>query len=115
VFDENAKTIIPTTPIEGYNVSEFGSELLERISDKAALNAVLRLNKVVAGKNLKIDTLPTKAGNVTLRVGWAGPGYSNYNIYVEPQSTQEETLSYVIDKIMEYSYTGITDVLGEDG
>lgn len=114
-FDENAKSIIPSKPIEGYNDADFGVELLESISDKAALNAVLRLNKVVAGKNLKIDTLPTKAGTVTLRVGWAGPGYSNYNIYVEPQSTQEETLSHVLDKILEYAYTGITDVLGEDG
>jgi hypothetical protein len=115
VFDGDAKAIIPTTPIEGYNDADFGVELLESISDKAALNTVLRLNTVVAGKNLKIDTLPIIAGTVTLRVGWAGPGYSNYNIYVEPQATQEETLNHVLDKILEYAYTGITDVLGEDG
>lgn len=115
VFDGDAQSIIPTTPIEGYNDADFGVELLKSISGKAALNAVLRLNKVVAGKNLKIDTLPTKAGTITLRVGWAGPGYSNYNIYVEPQATQEETLSHVLDKILEYAYTGVTDVLGEDG
>lgn len=114
-FDENVKSIIPTTPIEGYNDADFGTELLSSIADKAQLNAVLRLNKVVAGKNLRIDTLPTKAGNVTLYVGWAGPGRSYYNIYVEPQSTDEETLQFVLDKILEYAYTGITDVLGEDG
>lgn len=115
VFDGDAKSILPTNPIEGYNDADFGVELLESISDRAAINAVLRLNKVVAGKNLKIDTLPTKAGTVTLKVGWAGPGVSNYNIYVEPQATEEETLKHVLDKILEYSYTGITDVLGEDG
>lgn len=115
VFNGDDKSIIPTTPIEGYNDADFGVELLESISNKAALNAVLRLNKVVAGKNLKIDTLPTKAGNITLKVGWAGPGISNYNIYVVPQATQEETLNYVLDRILEYAYTGITDVLGEDG
>ncbi len=114
-FDENVTSVIPTTPIEGYNDSDFGTELLSSISDKAQLNAVLRLNKVVAGKNLKIDNLPTKAGSITLRVGWVGPGYSNYNIYVEPQATDEETLNHVLDKILEYAYTGITDVLGEDG
>ncbi len=115
VFNGDDKSIIPTTPIEGYNDADFGVELLESISDKATLNAVLRLNTVVAGKNLKIDTLPTRAGTVTLRVGWAGPGYSNYNIYVEPQATDEETLAHVLDRILEYAYTGITDVLGEDG
>lgn len=114
-FDENVKSIIPTTPIEGYNDADFGTELLSSIADKAQLNAVLRLNKVVAGKNLRIDTLPTKSGTITLRVGWAGPGYSNYNIYVEPQATDEGTLQFVLDKILEYAYTGITDVLGEDG
>ena len=114
-FDGDAKTIVPTTPIEGYNDADFGVDLLNSISNKAVLNAVLRLNTVVAGRNLRIDTLPTKAGNITLKVGWAGSGISNYNIYVEPQATQEETLSYVLNRILEYSYTGITDVLGEDG
>ena len=114
-FDGDAKTIVPTTPIEGYNDADFGVDLLNSISNKAVLNAVLRLNTVVAGRNLRIDILPTKAGNITLKVGWAGPGISNYNIYVVPQATQEETLKYVLDRILEYAYTGITDVLGEDG
>lgn len=115
VFDGDTKSIIPTTPIEGYNEADFGTELLESISKEAALNAVLRLNTSGAGKNLKIDTLPTKEGDITLYVGWAGPGRSYYNVHVMPQATEAETLKYVLDKIMEYSYTGITDVIGEDG
>lgn len=114
-FDENVKSVIPTTPIEGYNNSDFSSSFLESINDKAQLNAVLRLNTVIAGRNLRIDNLPTKAGNITLRIGWSGPGISNYNVFVEPQATNEETLAHVLDKILEYAYTGITDVLGEDG
>ena len=110
VFDGDAKTIVPTTPIEGYNDADFGVDLLNSISNKTVLNAVLRLNTIAAGKNLKIDTLPTRAGTVTLRVGGV-----NYNIYVEPQATQEETLRYVLNRILEYSYMSITDVLGEDG
>ena len=59
--------------------------------------------------------MPTKAGSITLKVGWAGPGVHDYNIFVEPKSTSEETMAHVVDKIMEYAYTGITDTLGEDG
>lgn len=114
-FDETVKTIIPTTPIEGYSYDNFNSEMLTSISDKAQLNAVFRLTKTLAGKKLKIDTLPTKAGSVTLRVGWAGPGYSNYNIYVEPQGTDEGTMQHILNKILEYAYTGVTDTLGDDG
>lgn len=54
-------------------------------------------------------------GSITLKVGWAGPGVHDYNIFVEPKSTSEETMAHVVDKIMEYAYTGMTDVLGEDG
>lgn len=114
-FDEGAKSLIPTDPIEGYALADFGSALLESITDKARLNAVLRLTKTQTGKNLKITTLPTKPGTITLRVGWAGPGVSTYNIQIEPKSTTEETLAGIIDKIMEYAYTGVTDTLGEDG
>jgi fructose-specific phosphotransferase system component IIB len=114
-FDEGAKSLIPTDPIEGYTLADFGSALLESIADKARLNAVLRLTKTQSGKNLKITTLPTKPGTITLRVGWAGPGVSTYNIQIEPKSTTEETLAGIIDKIMEYAYTGVTDTLGDDG
>lgn len=116
-FDETEKTIIPTTPIEGYSDDRFttdGSAFLEEIKDKASLNAVLRLTKTKEGKNLRIDTLPTKAGNVTLTVGWPGM-YSKYNVYVVPQATDVETLDYILDKILEYSFTGATDTMGEDG
>lgn len=118
LFDGNAKSIIPATPIEGYSLDRFtseGSTFLEEIADKAALNAVLRLTKSMPGKNLKIETLPTKEGDVTLYIGWAGPGRSYYNIHLVPQATDEDTLQYVLDKILEYSYTGITDVIGDDG
>ena len=116
-FDETEKTIIPTTPIEGYSDDRFttdGSAFLEEIKDKASLNAVLRLTKTKEGKNLRIDTLPTKAGNVTLTVGWPGM-YSKYNVYVVPQATDVETMDYILDKILEYSFTGATDTMGEDG
>ena len=79
------------------------------------MNAVLRLTETMPGKNLKIETLPTKEGDVTLYVGWSGPGRSYYNVHVVPQATNEETMQYVLDKIMEYAYTGITDALGDDG
>lgn len=114
-FDDSARTIVPTTPIEGYSESEFTSDLLNSLRDKYNINAVFRLTKTLAGKNLKITSLPTKEGDVTLRVGWAGPGYSNYNVHVVPQASDDLTMKYVLDKILEYAYTGITDALGEDG
>lgn len=115
VFDETERTIVPTAPIEGYAYEDFGTDLLASITNKARLNAVLRLTKTSVGKNLKIESLPTKEGDITLYVGWAGPGRSYYNVHVVPQATDAATLQYVLDKIMEYSYTGMTDVLGEDG
>lgn len=114
-FDDSVRTIVPTTPIEGYSESEFTSNLLNSLIDKYNVNAVFRLTKTLAGKNLKITSLPTKEGDVTLRVGWAGPGYSNYNVHVIPQASDDLTMKYVLDKILEYAYTGITDALGEDG
>lgn len=111
-FDNTARTIIPTPPIEGYSYADWGVTLPSAVpSSKRALNSCLRLTKVRSGKNLKITSLPTKAGTVTIRAGWAGPGYSNYNIEV----TASETYSSLIDKILEYDYTGITDVANEDG
>ena len=118
LFDGTVRSIVPTEPIEGYSKERFmneGSAFLNEIADKAALNAVLRLTTTMPGKNLKIETVPTKEGDVTLYVGWAGPGRSYYNVHVVPQATDEETMQFVIDKIMEYAYTGITDALGEDG
>lgn len=117
-FDGTERSVVPTTPIEGYSYEHFikeGTTFLEEINDKAAVNAVLRLTKTMPGKNLKIETLPTKEGDVTLYIGWAGPGRSYYNVHVVPQATDEETLQNVIDKILEYNYTGITDAIGEDG
>lgn len=118
LFDGTVRSIVPTEPIEGYSKERFmneGSAFLNEIADKAVLNAVLRLTTTMPGKNLKIETVPTKEGDITLYVGWAGPGRSYYNVHVVPQATDEETMQFVLDKIMEYAYTGITDALGEDG
>lgn len=114
-FDASERTIIPTDPIEGYSYDSFGSDLLNQISSQKAINACLRLTKIQSGKNLSIANLPTKEGNVTLFVAGVGTGTLPYNIYVIPQATEEETRQYIIDKILEYNYTGVTDVLSDDG
>lgn len=115
-FDTNAKAFNLSTPIEGYAYDDFSSTMLNNIpSEKRKLDACLRLTKTQVGKNLAITTLPTKEGDITLKVGWSGPGVSNYNIHVVPQSTDTATRQYIIDKILEYNYSGTTDTLSDDG
>lgn len=113
---KDALLIIPTNPIEGYDYVDFNSDMLKGIAeDQRKINAVFRLAKVDKGKRLTITKLPTTEGDVTLKVGWAGPGHKDYNIHVVPQDSDEQTLQYILDKILEYNYTGITDVLSDDG
>ena len=114
-WDPAVRTIIPTSPIEGYDADDFNSEFLASISEEKALNACLRLAKANVGTNLAITALPSKEGDVTLTVGWAGPGNKNYNIHVVPQSNDEDTRQFILDKILEYDYTGVTDSLADDG
>lgn len=115
-WDSSSKLLIPTQPIEGYSFDDFNTDMLNKIpSEKRILNACLSLAKSNVGKNLAITKLPEKEGDITLKVGWAGPGYKDYNIHVIPQDSDEETRKFILDKILEYDYTGVIDVLSENG
>lgn len=115
-WDSSSELLIPTKPIEGYSLEDFNAELLNSISDdKRILNACLRLTKVSGGKNLAITNLPVKEGDITLTVGWSGPGYKRYSIHVTPQEDDNSTRQHILEKILEYDYTGVTDTLAEDG
>lgn len=115
-WDSSEKLVIPTKPIEGYSLDEFNQDLLNKIPTKQRiLNACLRLTKTNVGKNLAITKLPSKEGDITLTVGCSGPGNKDYNIHVVPQSSDEETRKFILDKILEYDYTGVTDTLSENG
>ena len=115
-FDNSARSFNLSSPIEGYSYDDFGSTMLNSIpSSERKFDACLRLTKTGLGKNLSITSVPTREGDILLRVGWSGPGISNYYIHVVPQSTEAATRQYVLEKILEYNYTGVTDVLSENG
>lgn len=109
--------MIPKTPIEtDLLVGDFSSEFLDTIPEnKRELDACISLKMSAWGKRLTITSLPTKEGDVVIGTGWAGPGWQYYSIHVVPQATEEETMSFVLNKILEYSYTGVTDIDGGDG
>ena len=117
-FDDAARTfrvdnyIADNSPL----VENFNSEYLSTIpQEKRHLNTVLEVLQKSDGKILTIDSLPIKEGDVTIKVGWSGPGIHSYNVHVVPQDNDEDTLRYVLDRILEYNYTGITDIEGNDG
>lgn len=115
-WDSSSKLIIPTTPIEGYALENFNEGLLNSIPlEKRKINACLRLTKTNVGKNLAITKMPETEGDITLTVGWAGPGNKDYNIHVVPQDSDEKTREFILNKILEYDYTGVTDTLSDDG
>ena len=102
-------SVIPTTPIETNKTeAEFTTEYLQSISTQAHLDACCALVKQANGKVLKITSLPSVEGNVLLRVGGSGTGYLDYSIHIAAPFTIEN----IINKILEYSYTGITDMQG---
>lgn len=115
-WDSSEKLVIPKKPIEGYSLEEFNQDLLNKIpTEQRILNACLRLTKTNIGKNLAITKLPSKEGDITLTVGWAGPGRKDYNIHVVPQGSDDATREYILNKILEYDFAGVTDTLSADG
>ena len=116
-FDDTSRTFradnyITDNPVL---VEEFNSDYLNSISSEDRnLNTVLQVLQKSDGKILTIDNLPTREGDITIKVGWSGPGIRSYNVHVVPQSNDSDTLRYVLDRILEYDYTGITDIEGED-
>ena len=108
--NENDTPIIPRNFIEGYSLNDWGADLLNSIpSGQRETNAVIGLESTTHGKNLKITTMPSANGNITLKVGWTGD-VKNYSIYV----TTNDTRADILNKILEYDYIGIVDVLGND-
>lgn len=98
------------------DIDEITSEVLAAIDDKyKVFGTTLRRLQKVAGKVLTITSLPTIEGDVTLKVGWAGSGVSSYNVHVVPQNTDEETLQYVYDRIIEYDFKGAYDAAYDNG
>lgn len=107
--------LIPKTPIE-VNSTIFDAALLDSIpSEKRELNACIAFYNIAKGKRLTITKLPTKEGDVEIMTGWSGPGKQYYSIHVVPQKTEEETMAYILDRILENNYTGVTDIDGGDG
>lgn len=114
VFDNEVRPINPAEPIDGYSYSEFNVELLESIVDKAEVNAVLRLEKISGGYNLKVDSLPAKEGNICLRIGYTDGESRDYYIHLTPQTDNVETLQHVLACILECGYHDVTAVLADD-
>lgn len=112
-FDSTARSY---TLVNEVDIDEITSEALAAIDDTyKTWGTVLRQLQKIAGKVLTINTLPTIEGDITLKIGWAGPGVSNYNVHVVPQATDEETLQYVYDRIIEYDFKGIHDAAYDNG
>ena len=113
-FDKAARTYIPGNVVDAGLLADFSNTVLQNIpSAQRTLNTVLKVLAVKNGTNLKITTLPTREGDVSIYTQNA-TGHSTHYIHVIPQATPQATMEYVLDKILEYSYLGIEDTLGAD-
>ena len=83
---------------------------MQSISSHAKLDACCALIRLGNGKVLKVTNLPIREGNVTLKVGSNGTGLIDYSIHLDAPFTMER----VIGKIIEYSFTGVTDTEGSN-
>lgn len=108
--------MVPTTPFEtGITEAEFNVAYLDSIkAEHGEINAIVALERTVAGKKMTITNLPTVEGDIKIGTGYSGSGMFYYNIHVVPQATEAETLAYVVDKILEYNYTGVSDFQGDE-
>lgn len=79
-----------------------------------SLNIAIKLPQVSIGTILTITQLPVREGDINLNVGWSADGHYDYKIHVVPQATQEETLAYVMERILEYDYGSVFDVKMSD-
>ena len=111
-FDKNAISLCPDTPIEGYTTSQFNADTLASIPvSQRSINACFKLLRTTAGKNLAVNSLPSKNGAVTLKIFEAGTGTLEYNIQVLSTDNRDA----IIAKILEYNYTRVIDTLADDG
>ena len=106
-FDASAKSYT----LEDFIVmDEITEESLTAIPEEDRnFNKVIKLKKTAAGKVLTISTLPSKEGDVRVRVGLSTTGGLNYDIHVIPQASDDETRQYILDKIVENDYRSIYD------
>lgn len=106
-FDQAAKSY---TLGDFLIMDEITKETLTAIPENERnFNKVIKLKKTAAGKILKITSLPTKEGDVRIKVGLSTTGGLNYGIHVIPQATDDETREYIINKIVENDYRSIYD------
>lgn len=105
------KSVVPSTPIEtGKTEEEFTSSYLQSIVAQGHIDACCTLIRQGNGKVLKVTNLPSTEGDITLNVGSSGTGTLAYSIHLSAPFTMEN----VINKILEYSYSGVTDVAGDN-
>lgn len=106
-FDKSAKAY---TLDDFIVMNEITEETLSAIPvEERNFNKVIKLKKTAAGKILKITSLPTKEGDVRIKVGLSTTGGLNYGIHVIPQATDDETRQYILSKIVENDYRSIYD------
>lgn len=101
--------------LEGYTLSDWNTDaasLLRGIpSNKRMFGTSIQLSYTTSGKNLKILTKASREGDIRLSIGVAQTGVLVYGIHV----TTSDTISDIVDKILEYNYTLVTDTMGADG
>ena len=106
-FDKNAITLNPNDPIEGYSTDEFNASLLNYIpSEQRSVNSCFALTKISNGKKFTITSIPSRSGNVTIKID-----HAKYNIYV----TENEQKDTIYQKVLDFFYTNLTDTLADDG
>ena len=93
-WDSDAVTLLASIPSEN---RQFGTSI--------------QLTANVAGKNVKITSMPTKNGNVKLRLHEDAYNHKDYVISV----SSTDTLMQILDKILEYDYEWFVDTLDSEG
>lgn len=92
--------------------SQWGVSYLESIpSEERQINSAIRIGMTTSGKNLAITKLPTKEGDVVLRISTSATGNVDYGIRVNPSDSKMD----IINKVLEYNYAKVTDSISDDG
>lgn len=110
-FDKDAKSYNLDKVFECL-AADWGEDFLASIpSSERMINSAIRLKMTISGKNLSISNLPSKEGDVILRIYTDATGNIDYGIHV----LATDTINDIVNKILEYNYTKVTDTIADDG
>lgn len=111
----NDAPVIINQIIEGNALADWNNDAATLLANIPAAERMfgtsLQLLYSASGKNLKINTAASVEGDIIIQVTMAQTGSLNYSVHV----LSTDSISDIINKILENNYTMVTDVPGVDG